>query len=196
MTASKFTWIDLSVSNPPPLPSTIENENVTYIQDGLGHLQKVNIDKANNESAPYFSVEDDIIFELYTRKNPTKPQILTLNNYTSVKESNFNWRLPTRIFIHGWYSLGLLTPRFADAYLTKGRYRVNFIAVNWQKCSDIYNYLTARKRVPDVARHVANFIDFMSKEAWMRMNFLTVIGHSLGAHISGIGEYREIAKIA
>lgn len=115
---SKFTWIDLSVSEPPPLPSTNDDEKLTYIHDNEGHLQKVEIDKASNESA-YFSVDSDIFFELYTRKNPTKPQILSLNNITTVRKSNFNWRLPTRILIHGWYSEGLLTPRFADTYLVK-----------------------------------------------------------------------------
>lgn len=189
--ASKFTWIDLSVDEPPPLLSTSDNENITYIHDKEGNLKKVAIDKASNESTPYFSVETDVIFELYTRKNPTEPQFLSLNNYTTVRESNFNWRLPTRILIHGWYSEGLLTPRFADAYLVNGRHRVNFIAVNWQKGSDTVNYLAARRRVRDVARHVAEFIDFMTETAGLRMNFLTVIGHSLGAHVSGIGEWNR-----
>lgn len=60
--------------------------------------------------------------------------------------------------------------------------------MNWQKGSDIVNYLVARRRVRDVARHVAAFIDFMSEIAGMRMNFLTVVGHSLGAHVAGISE--------
>lgn len=170
---------------PPPI---VDNDNATYIHDGSGHVLEVDIEKVKNESTPYFSVENDVIFELYTHKNPIEPQILTFNNYTTVKKSNFNWWNPTRILIHGWYSEGLLTPRFADAYLVKGKHKVNFIAVNWQKGSDVYNYLFARRHVEEVAEHVARFIDFMNEMAWMRFSDLTIVGHSLGAHISGIGE--------
>lgn len=164
---------------PPPI---VDNDNVTYIHDGLGHVLKVDIKKVENEPKPYFSVENDVIFELFTQKNPTEPQILQLNNYTSVKISNFNWWHPTRILIHGWYSEGLLTPRFAEAYLVKGKHKVNFIAVNWQKGSDVYNYLFARRHVKEVAEHVARFIDFMYEKAWMGISDLTIVGHSLGAN--------------
>lgn len=81
-----------------------------------------------------------------------------------------------------------MTPRFTDAYFTKGKHKVNFIAVNWQKGSDVYNYMTARGRVKDVAEQLAKFVDFMSKKAWLRIKSLTIVGHSLGAHVAGIGE--------
>lgn len=85
-------------------------------------------------------------------------------------------------------SEGLLTPRFTDAYFTKGKHKVNFIAVNWQKGSDVYNYMAARGRVKDVAEQLARFVDFMSKKAWLRIKSLTIVGHSLGAHVAGIGK--------
>lgn len=81
-----------------------------------------------------------------------------------------------------------MTPRFTEAYFTKGKYKVNFIAVNWQKGSDVYNYMTARGRVNGVAEQLAKFVDFMSKKAWLRIKSLTIVGHSLGAHVAGIGE--------
>lgn len=65
---------------------------------------------------------------------------------------------------------------------------MNFIAVNWQKGSDVYNYLTARGRVLAVAEQVAKFVDFMSKRAWMSLGKLTIVGHSLGAHVAGISK--------
>lgn len=174
---------------PPPSPPLTDNDNITYVHDDFGHFHKVDIKQVEDEPASYFSVENDVIFELFTQNNPTEPQILQLNNYTSVRNSNFNRWHPTRILIHGWYSEGLLTPRFADAYLVSGKHMVNFIAVNWQKGSDTVNYLYARRRVNEVAEYVARFIDFMYEEAWMQIKDLTIVGHSLGAHISGIGGF-------
>lgn len=47
-------------------------------------------------------------FDLYTLKNPVEPQTLIINDTKSIKESNFNSKVPTRIFIHGFQSKGEL----------------------------------------------------------------------------------------
>lgn len=81
-----------------------------------------------------------------------------------------------------------LTSRFADAYFNKSSHKINFIAVDWRNGSNTYNYYNARNRVNLVAEQVAKFVDFMSKAAWLNIESLQIIGHSLGAHIAGIGE--------
>lgn len=63
------------------------------------------------------------------------------------------------------------------------------MVVNWSAGSDTYNYIAARRRVPQVGSHVANFIDFLVIAGGLKLADLTVIGHSLGAHISGFGPY-------
>lgn len=176
----------LSVLTPPP--EIEDDSNFTIVRTGSGEYQRVALEDVQNDTSSDFVVERDVRFELFTPKNPTEPQLLTLDDYTSVKSSNFNWWYPTRILIHGWYSEGLLTPRFAEAYFSKKNYKVNFIAVNWQKGSDIYNYFTARGRVKAIAEHVAKFVDFMSTKAWLKIEYLTIVGHSLGAHIAGISK--------
>lgn len=160
-----------------------------------GNFEKIALSDLPNETTidSDFVIERDVRFELFTPENPTEPQVLVLDNYATVKTSNFNWWRPTRILIHGWYSEGLLTPRFADAYFTRKNYNVNFIAVNWQKGSDIYNYLTARGRVNEMGEYVARFVDFMSSKAWLKIESLTIVGHSLGAHIAGIGEHEQLS---
>ena len=173
-------WIDVEVPEPPSSSSKADDYNITYVRDENGNISKIQVNKVKNEPVPFFSVKNDVRFELFTYKNPTEPQILIHNNQTSVKLSNFSWKRPTRILIHGWYSEGLLTPRFADAYLVKGKHRVNFIAVNWQKGSDVYNYYNARHRVQEMAEHVARFIDFMADRAGLQLDRLTIVGHSLG----------------
>lgn len=86
-------------------------------------------------------------------------------------------------------SKNLLTSRFANAYFNQSSHKINFIAVNWRKGSNTYSYFHARNRVKSVAEHVSKFIDFMSKHAWLSIKTLTIIGHSLGAHVAGIGEF-------
>lgn len=140
----------------------------------------------------FFTADVDVRFELFTPKNPSEPSLLVLDDSTSVKKSNFNRKYPTRILVHGWNSEGLLTPRFAEAYLVKGKHKVNFIALNWQKGSDTLNYLAARNRVEDVAEHLANFINFLTNKHKLNLKDLTLVGHSLGAHIAGIGEFLQM----
>lgn len=56
----------------------------------------------------YFDAETDVHFHLYTLKNPTTPQLLSMNNTKSFDVSNFNYDVPTRILIHGFQSNGEL----------------------------------------------------------------------------------------
>lgn len=46
--------------------------------------------------------------------------------------------------------------------------------------------MTARNRVPQVADVVARFLNFLVTNGSTQMNRLTIAGHSLGAHISGL----------
>jgi pancreatic triacylglycerol lipase len=43
-----------------------------------------------------FTAVADMVFYLYTRRNPTTPQILRINDLASVTNSNFNRIRPTR----------------------------------------------------------------------------------------------------
>lgn len=48
------------------------------------------------------------------------------------------------------------------------------------------NYIAARQEVTAVGEHTAHFIDFLVREAGLKLETLQFIGHSLGAHICGI----------
>lgn len=94
----------LSVSVPNSPPSQDESD-YTLVYDKQNGYKKIALsDIQADEVVPFFDVTQDVRFELYTPKNPTVPQILTLNNYTTVKQSNFNWWHQTRILVHGWYT--------------------------------------------------------------------------------------------
>lgn len=71
-----------------------------------GTIARVNLTEAMEMIQPYFQLEQDVKFELYSLKNPNKPQILSLDDLNTITTSNFNKNVPTRIFIHGWQEYG------------------------------------------------------------------------------------------
>lgn len=79
-------------------------EEWVFVPGRNGTIERVNLAEA--EIQPYFLVEEDVSFELYTLKNQATPQILSMNNITSITASNFNKKIPTRIYIHGWQEYG------------------------------------------------------------------------------------------
>ena len=72
-----------------------------------------------------FDVNRDVQFDLYTLRNPTKPQILKINDANSIDKSNFNRDLPTRIFIHGWQGIKI----FAKVLTTGKKNRMKIILI-------------------------------------------------------------------
>jgi len=70
------------------------------------------------------------------------------------------------------------------AYFHKAEY--NIIVVDWSYCSKKINYFTARCCVDEVGKQVAKLIDFLNKKHKLSFKTLKLIGHSLGAHISGL----------
>lgn len=159
-----------------------------YVPEMDGTLTLVNVDELaiNDISAlAEFSPEENVKFELYTANNPTEPQILDLLNLTAIRSSNFDPEIPVRIFIHGWLSLGGAGNVIRDAYFQLGNHSVNYIAVTWNAWK---TYWTARENVNIVGPYVADFIDTLVKDLQVPLKSINLIGHSLGAHIAGIGE--------
>lgn len=71
-----------------------------------GSITRVNLAEAMAQVEPYFLVEEDVQFELYTLNNKITPQVLSMDNVTSITASNFNKNVPTRIYIHGFLEYG------------------------------------------------------------------------------------------
>ncbi|XP_055844679.1 phospholipase A1-like [Episyrphus balteatus] len=134
-------------------------------------------------------------FHLYTRKNPKKSQKISPDNLKSLKKSNFNSDNPTRIIIHGWYNNydSYVNTATREAYLEV--MDCNVISVDWSRMLNYFtlNYIGATFQVPKVGVKVAKMIDFLVDEGNMSLDDLHVIGHSLGAHVSGIAGRNVIA---
>ena len=96
-----------------------------------------------------FDIESDLLFRLYTREVPDLYFALRANDEPPVSQTPFNPSRPTRIFIHGFKSKEKTINRYAEAYLKSGDF--NFIAVDWLKGSNTFNYLMAKGRVRPVS---------------------------------------------
>lgn len=78
------------------------NHRWSLIPDSEGRMHLVDLNPVDMESVEPRSIpEEDVIFILHTRANPTVGQVIT-NNVASIQNSNFNPNNPTRVTIHGW----------------------------------------------------------------------------------------------
>lgn len=124
-----------------------------------------------------------IHFELYTAKNPDEPELLDIYSSELDFETVFDARRPTKVAVHGWLSDGLGLIQLRKAFLATSE--VNFIAVNWTDIDTIV-YPLARYHVSSIAQRVAFLLDFLRIMFGVPLSSVHVIGHSLGAHISGL----------
>ncbi|XP_055300053.1 inactive pancreatic lipase-related protein 1-like [Sitodiplosis mosellana] len=175
----------------------IDSNKWVFVPTRNGLITRVNLAEAMAQVEPYFSVEQDVTFELYTLKNKITPQILLMDNVTSITASNFNRNVPTRIYVHGFLEYGgNMKKIFNDAFLSKAKVDVNLIYVNWEKSSQTINYIAARNRVESIGAHVAAMIDYMAYHDLVSINDISLIGFSLGAHIAGIaGKHVQTGKL-
>lgn len=65
------------------------------VPDGEGNFKLVNKNE-DPEPEAFFDAVQDTVFILFTRRNPTQGDILTLGNDGSLTGSNFNPAHPTR----------------------------------------------------------------------------------------------------
>ncbi|XP_055528069.1 lipase member H-like [Wyeomyia smithii] len=143
--------------------------------DGFLHLVNINPynlpDVDPDEPAPSFVPEEDMVFRLFTRSNPTEPQFLKIGNPSSITGSNYNSAHPTRFDIHGWGGGGHDWAGVAlrNAFLAVGDF--NVITVDWSVAASNPNYIAARNQVGPAY-------------AGADPNDIYVTGHSLGGHVA------------
>lgn len=132
-----------------------------------------------------FDAREKTHFRLFTRKNPEEPLLLKLGDHDGLKKSHFDITKPTRVLIHGFRNQNKspINKKLRVAYLKNSD--VNVIVASWGFGSQSLCYNWAVRRTKRVGDIVGEFLDFAlgsNEKAWKS---LTIIGHSLGAHISG-----------
>ncbi|KYM79087.1 Pancreatic lipase-related protein 2 [Atta colombica] len=127
----------------------------------------------------------DVQFLLYTRRNPTYPNVLDFNDVTTLRKSNFNDEHPTIIYIHGYSdsSSGKGPISIRNAYLRRGHY--NVILINWPKLAVLPWYITAVRNAKVVGPYLAHMISWLDAQKAVSLSKIHVIGFSLGAEVAG-----------
>ncbi|XP_055859354.1 phospholipase A1-like [Episyrphus balteatus] len=169
---------------------------IPQIDGSLKWMSTEEIKKEQNKmKARIWLFDRPVDFHLYTRKNPKRSQKISAKNPKSLMKSNFNSDNPTRIIIHGWYNSykSDVNTEIRKAFLEV--MDCNVISVDWSRLLNYLtlNYIGATFQVPKVAVKVAKMIDFLVDEGNMSLDDLHVIGHSLGAHVSGIAGRNVVA---
>ncbi|KAG7209826.1 hypothetical protein KM043_011435 [Ampulex compressa] len=127
----------------------------------------------------------DIEFQLYTRRNPKRADVLNITNPHSLRMSKFNRDKPTVLYIHGYSEKapGRSSATIRDVYLKRGDY--NLILVNWGKLAALPWYVTAVRNTRIVGPYVARFVSWLDAKGAVPLSRIHVIGFSLGAEVAG-----------
>ncbi|KAH8382420.1 hypothetical protein KR009_003385, partial [Drosophila setifemur] len=171
-----------------PIEERVNGENGWFIPQVDGSFQWMDMQDAedllaNGEKMEGRMSTNAVTFYLYTKSNPTNGQKIEAKS-SSIDGSHFNRDHATRFVIHGWtqkYSDDMNT-RITRSWLSKGDY--NIIVVDWARARSV-DYASSVLAVPGAGAKVGNMIKFLNEQHGMSLDSLEVIGHSLGAHVSG-----------
>ncbi|KAL7305252.1 hypothetical protein TKK_0002390 [Trichogramma kaykai] len=130
-------------------------------------------------------LDRDVTYNLYTRRNPTIPQIIQPGNMYSLRRSYFNASHPTVIYVHGYSerSPGASGGSIRNAYLFRNDY--NIILVDWSKLAAMPWYVKAVQNTRLVGSHIAQMLRWLESQGAFSLRRVHLIGFSLGAEVAG-----------
>ncbi|KAK9889978.1 hypothetical protein WA026_008789 [Henosepilachna vigintioctopunctata] len=157
-------------------------------QDTLMKLRKTTFgqeylsDNRNLKSSVSLS---DLNLYLYTRENRKTPLHITNNDVESVVSSGiFNPNKRIISITHGWNNdhKSECNTELLDAILDT--HDVNVLVTDWGSIAHEF-YIPAEQAVPDIGRFLGDFINQLVSKYGLSYKQVTLIGHSLGAHVAG-----------
>ncbi|XP_017144351.1 phospholipase A1-like [Drosophila miranda] len=178
----------LAAASALPIEERINGENGWYVPQADGSFEWMELKDAEELLANAEVMEgristNAVSFYLYTKSNPTDGKEIKAKA-SSVDASHFNKDHGTRFVIHGWtgrYTDDMNT-RITKSWLSKGDY--NVIVVDWARARSV-DYASSVIAVPGAGGKVGEMINYLHEHHGMSLDSLEVIGHSLGAHVSG-----------
>ncbi|XP_017765770.1 PREDICTED: uncharacterized protein LOC108554869 [Eufriesea mexicana] len=125
-----------------------------------------------------------VFFYLYTRNNKDNPQQLHIDDVETLNNSYFDAQKPTKFVTHGWRSSSdaPACQLILKAFLENSD--CNVILIDWSKIAD-NEYIWTSDRVQIVGQYAAKMVSFLESQG-LDANNLTIVGHSLGAHVAGM----------
>ncbi|CAG9574217.1 unnamed protein product [Danaus chrysippus] len=145
-------------------------------------LQIAPVDKVK---CPFVRDINDVLFQLYTRHNPTAAQGLLINDDERLYASNIDFNDHTVIIFHAFME----TPDdgsvlwLREAFVPRGD--TNVIIVNAQTLEAGPWYIRAAENTWYIGRIGALFIDYLVSRG-LKLSRTHLIGHSLGAQSAGV----------
>ncbi|ERL94834.1 pancreatic lipase-related protein 2 isoform X1 [Dendroctonus ponderosae] len=131
------------------------------------------------------ATEDDISFYIYTPENRLNGVQITESQLKDIETlTGFDVNRPTLVVIHGWrnYYESPVNDKIKNAALVSNN--VNVIVADWSPIAS-RNYISAQGSVLAVGNYIGDFLLKLDDELNHKIKHITVVGHSLGAHIAG-----------
>ncbi|XP_013107012.1 phospholipase A1-like [Stomoxys calcitrans] len=197
-----FLWllviaIIITVSANPPfdeIEDQIHGENGWYVPNSNGTflwqaldvaeklLETLRMENDNNRTS---FVDVPVSFYLYTRGNkrkgnqlkalPTEPSLGAFSSGAATKR--------TFVLIHGWTNSYETETVVEIRNAALQAFDCNVIVVDWPRARS--DYISAVVAIPRTGARIAEMIDFLNECCGLSFDTLTVVGHSLGAHVAG-----------
>lgn len=133
-------------------------------------------------------------FYLWTRNTPANSsEILDPTNPDSISNTTFTAR-KTFIIVHGFLGWGTEDWILSIKDKLLSLVDCNVIAVDWPAGTSVVQYYIVVGRVVYVAQDLAFLINVLKSRKGLNMDDVHAVGHSLGAHITGLAAKAVPAK--
>ncbi|XP_070509152.1 inactive pancreatic lipase-related protein 1-like [Chironomus tepperi] len=128
----------------------------------------------------------DITFFLYTRDTQDDPVQLDLSDPSSVIRANYVVDRPLKVLIHGYTGHKDYAPNsyLRPAFFKNDEY--NIVSVDYKGLAMSPCYYTAVRNLQTVANCTAQLLNFFIDENIFSLDYIHVIGFSLGAQVAGM----------
>lgn len=170
--------------------------NFLFLPHGDGYkIGYLNTSKESSKIFGFYDVEKDVKFTLYTRNQPKGVYLKKAK--LPKKQSIFDPLRQTAVVTHGWLSDGQsdTTLSIKNAFLDK--YDMNVFVMDWSNIAGNVVYPIPMRATSDVAEYYGQFLNHLIQDGGLKPKDLHLIGHSLGAHISGFAaRYVKKGKVS
>ncbi|XP_019643407.1 PREDICTED: pancreatic triacylglycerol lipase-like isoform X2 [Branchiostoma belcheri] len=137
------------------------------------------------DALPQSPAEINTQFLLYTRANPATEQGIMYDDTGSVLNSYFDSSKKTKFLVHGYMDDRTEEWLILAREAILAREDVNVIVVDWGGGANSINYIQVAANTRLVGAQVARLITYLMQLTFLSESSVHLIGHSLGAHISG-----------
>jgi len=152
-------------------------------EDGL--IEVEDLQDPNAEPPTLFATEDDVTFIFFTPQNrQTGVKIKASQLRDIVRLTGFDVNRETLVIIHGWRNDGESAVNDVIKNAALQNRNINVIVVDWSPIAK-KGYTVAKGSVLAVGNYVGDFLLSLDDALNHRVNKVSIVGHSLGAHISG-----------